>query len=155
MMTKILSYLLILFTLLGCSVDNIKHLASNPELKSIRLESFSPAENQITFELAVYNPNLFDIPISGIEGNITLNQIAIGKFIANNTERSLKARSTQSIIVPLKLNPDATMKAVKNALFKRTLNYTLAGTVDTSTGTIPFIKKGKLSVQNILSSFLQ
>jgi len=154
-MTKTLSYLLILFTLLGCSVDSIKQFASSPELKGIQLESFSPAENQITFDLAVYNPNLFDIPISGIEGNITLNQIAIGKFIANNTESTLKARSTQNVIVPLKLDPDATMKAAKSALFNRTLNYTLTGTVDTPAGTAPFIKSGELSVQDILSSFLQ
>jgi len=50
-----------LFTLLGCSVDSIKQFASSPELKGIQLESFSPAENQITFDLAV-------IPISRIEG---------------------------------------------------------------------------------------
>jgi len=72
-------------------------LSRQNKTKGIQLESFSPAENQIIFDLAVYTPNLFDIPISGIEDNITLNPIAIGNFVANNTENTLKSQRHRTV----------------------------------------------------------
>ncbi len=153
-MQKSLAVFLLFFSLSGCNMDILNKLVQTPEVKSIQLKSFSAFDKQAVFDVALYNPNAFAIPVSGISGNIQLNQLAIGSLEAASSE-SLPPLATQTVTVPLTLDTDALMTAAKNVLLKRQALYSFNGFAKTSVGSIPFTKTGELSVQDIISALLR
>ncbi len=153
-MKKILLLLMLSISLVGCGTGIIKAFVDTPEVKRVELKSFSAKNKQAVFEVALYNPNNFSLPISGMNGDIVLNQLTIGSLDAES-DQHLAALSTQLVTLPILLNTDALVKAVKSVLNQRQAQYTFNGGLITSVGKIPFTKKGDLSMKDLISAFFQ
>ncbi len=157
-MKKILLLLLLLLllsiSLVGCGTGIIKTFVDTPQVKGVELKSFSAKKKQAVFEVALYNPNNFSLPISGVNGDIVLNQLTIGSIDAES-DQNLEAHTTQLVTLPIMLNSDALVKAAKSVLGLRQAQYTFIGRVKTSVGQIPFSKKGDLSMKDLLSAFFR
>ena len=153
-MKKKLLLLVLSISLVGCGSGIIKAFVDTPEVKGVELKSFSAKNKQAVFEVALYNPNNFSLPISGMNGDIVLNQLTIGSLDAES-DQHLAALSTQLVTLPILLNTDALVKAVKSVLNQRQAQYTFNGGLMTSVGKIPFSKKGDLSMKDLISAFFQ
>ena len=153
-MKKILLLLVLSISLVGCGSGIIKAFVDTPQVKGVELKSFSAKNKQAVFEVALYNPNNFSLPISGMNGDIVLNQLTIGSLDAES-DQHLAALSTQLVTLPILLNTDALVKAVKSVLNQRQAQYTFNGGLMTSVGKIPFSKKGDLSMKDLISAFFQ
>lgn len=151
-MKKILSIFLFSIFLMGCGTDLVKEFVDTPQVKGVELKSFSAKNKQAVFEVALYNPNSFSLPISGLNGDIVLNKLTIGNIDAES-DQSLAAHATQSVTLPIMLDTDALAKAAKSVLNLRQAQYIFNGRVSTSAGQIPISKKGNLSVQDLISAF--
>lgn len=153
-MKKYLAILFLPLFLAGCNSSLVKQLVAAPEVKSIKLKSFSVKDNSVVFDVSVYNPNIYPLPISGLNGNFKLNQISVGSMAAT-TDKSLAGQQTQVVTLPVSLNADAFKKAVKNAISTRQTNYTFKGAIDTSIGQVPVSKTGSVSVADLVSALLR
>ncbi len=140
-------------TLVGCN-SIVKELVSAPEVKAVRLVDFSMAEKQVIFDVDLYNPNAFTLPMSGFRGDFTLNHIALGNVEASS-EQKLVAYGTQTVTLPISLNTNALIDAAQSVLTEQQARYSFKGGVDTSIGKIPFSKTGELSVEDVISGLLR
>lgn len=140
--------------LFGCSADKAKPLVNLPQVHSVHLKSFSVADKEATFYVALYNPNDFSIPVSGVDGSITLNQLNIGK-IDVDTEYTITGGALKTVVVPISFDSDAFQKAAQTVLKKSTAEYHIDGAVKTSFGNVPFTGTGDLSTQEILRSIIR
>jgi len=152
-MKNIFALSLMLLTLSGCSSSLVKSFVQTPQLKDTQLNSFSASDKQASFDAAIYNPNLFDIPVTTLNGEIKLNQVSVGRISATNPNNTLKSRETQTITIPIKLDTTNFMSITKSALFQGGIKYHFIGTVGTSIAPIPIIKEGELSAKDLVSSF--
>lgn len=170
-MKNIAIILITLFSLLGCkenmvkvkdmmSIETIKNMISvkkyinMPQVRSIQLSSFSAADKQAVFEVGLYNPNTFQLPLSGLSGQISLNQVPIGSVEAKS-DSSLPAQAVQLVAIPISFDPNAFIEAAKSVVLQRKASYQFNGEASTPIGSIPFTNEGKLSVQDIMSTILR
>ena len=153
-MKKLFTALVMVIGLLGCSADMIKSLVDMPQVRGVQLKSFSAADKRAVFEVALFNPNPFPLPISGLSGAISLNQLAIGSIDAQS-DTSLAANAVQAVMIPISLDPNAFVEAAKSVFMQRKASYQFNGGVNTSLGKVPFSTSGDLSVQDILSTLLR
>ena len=151
-MKKIIILLLLSLSLVGCN-EIVKEFVSAPEVKGIRLADFSIAEKKVVFDVDLYNPNPFTLPMSGFSGDFKLNNLSIGSVEASSDQK-LVAHGTQTITLPISLDTSALIEAAKSVFTQRQANYHFNGGVDTSVGKIPFSKSGELSVQDIISQLI-
>lgn len=142
--------IILLISLFGCNADLIREFVSTPQIKGIELKSFSAQNNSAVFEVALYNPNAFALPLSGLAGDIRLNQLPIGNINAKS-DKNLPALTTQKITLPIMLDSNALIKAAKSVLTQRQAEYNFNGHVKTSIGEVPFSKHGALSVKDLIS----
>jgi len=152
-MKKIFTVILLSITLLACN-SLVKELVSTPEVKAVRLINFSMADKQVVFDVDLYNPNAFTLPMSGFNGDFKLNNLTIGSLKATS-EQKLAAYGTQTITLPISLDTNAFIEAAKSVLTQQQAVYSFNGGVDTSIGKVPFSKSGELSVQEIISGLLR
>jgi len=152
-MKNIFTLSLMLLTLSGCSSSLLKSFVQTPQLKDVRLNSFSASDKQASFDVDIYNPNLFDIPVTTLDGDIKLNQVPVGHIAATNPSNTLKSQETQTITIPIELDTTDFMGIAKSALFQGGIKYQFIGTVGTSIGPIPIIKEGELSAKDLMTSF--
>lgn len=121
-MKKFTLFFFILFSLLGCTASQLKSFVLTPQLKGVQLNSFSAADKQASFDVEIYNPNLFDIPVSTIKGEIKLNQLSIGHIAATNPSNTLKSLESQKITIPIQLDSSVLMDVAKGALLQGSIN---------------------------------
>lgn len=140
-----------LLSLVACSSPLVKELVQTPEIKSIQLSHFSVQDKQAVFNVSLYNPNPYPLPISSLAGDITLNGLTIGNLAAKS-DKQLAAFDTQTVVLPLALDPDALVNAAQSVFLQRKAEYRFDGHVETSIGKVPVIKEGESSVQDILRS---
>jgi LEA14-like dessication related protein len=157
-MNKTLGTILLSILLLGCNPNLIKQdlisqLVSAPEIKGIQLKSFSVEDQSVVFDLSVYNPNVFPLPISGLSGDFKLNQVVIGALAATS-DKNLAAQQTQTVTLPIQLNTNAFISGAKSALSTQQAKYSFNGGIETSAGTLPFSKTGNLSLSDIMAALL-
>jgi LEA14-like dessication related protein len=158
-MKKLIAILLFPLFLAGCNTNVIpsslvKQIVSAPEVKGIKLKSFSVEDQSVVFDVSVYNPNIYPLPISGLSGDFKLNQISVGSMSAK-TDSSLAAQKTQTVTLPIKLSTDAFKKAAKAAIMNRETNYSFNGAIDTSIGQVPVSKTGSVSAAALLSALVR
>lgn len=153
-MKKLLATLLVSLLLSACNSSMIQELMQAPEVKSVALKSFSAKDKSIIFDVDLYNPNAFTLPISGLSGDIMLNQLAIGSLEAES-DQNLAAHSTQTVSVPISLDTNALIDAAKDVLISRQAQYNFNGGVKTPVGKVPFSKSGDLSIQDVISSLIR
>jgi len=152
-MTRRLFILFLTFGLLGCDSALVKEFVATPEIKNIQLSHFSVEDRQAVFDISLYNPNPFPLPISGMAGDISLNNLHIGSLEARS-EQHLAAYDTQTVTLPLSLDPNALLNAAQSVLLQGKANYKFNGNLDTSLGQVPFTKDGELSAKDLLSSIM-
>lgn len=152
-MTRHSFILFFFFSLVGCNTAYISDLVATPEIKNIQLAHFSVEEKTAIFNVSLYNPNPFPLPISAIAGDIALNSLTIGSLEAKS-DQNLAAFDTQDVTLPLSLNPDALLNAAQSVLLEGKANYIFTGQVQTSLGQVPFTKEGELSAKEIMGSML-
>lgn len=153
-MKKLLTMILMTMSLLGCSSEMIQNFVKAPEVKNVQLKSFSAKDKSVVFEVDLFNPNAFTLPLSGLSGSMSLNGLDIGSLDAES-DQSLAAKATQTVTVPVQLDTDALLEAAKSVFTKRKAEYNFSGGAQTSVGKIPFSTSGELSVQEIISSLLR
>ena len=153
-MKKYLAILLLPLILAGCNSSIVKQLVAAPEVKSIKLKSFSVKDQSVVFDVSVYNPNIYPLPISGLNGDFKLNKVSVGSMAATS-DKSLAGQQTQVVTLPIKLNTDAFKKAAKSAIAARQTNYSFNGAIDTSIGQVPVSKTGSVSVADLLSALIR
>lgn len=151
-MKKILLLCLLSITLISCN-SLVKEFIAAPEIKAIRLASFSIADKQVIFNIDLYNPNAFSLPISGLSGDFKLNNLTIGTVNASS-EQTLAAYTTQTIKLPIHFDANALLDATKSVLTQRQALYRFNGNIATSIGSVPISQAGELSVQEIISGLL-
>tara|TARA_R110002111_G_scaffold125940_12_gene190434 strand:- start:33 stop:500 length:468 start_codon:yes stop_codon:yes gene_type:complete len=152
-MARRLFILFLTFGLFACDSGLVKEFVATPEIKNIQLSHFSVEDKQAVFDISLYNPNPFPLPISGMAGDIELNNMHIGSLEARS-DKQLAAYDTQTITLPLSLNPDALFNAAQSVLLKGKADYNFTGQLNTSLGQVPFNKTGELSAKDILSSMM-
>ncbi len=153
-MKKNLAFILVVvISLFGCN-SMVKELMQAPQIKNVQLKKFSAKDKSIVFDVDIYNPNSFTLPISGLSGYMVLNQKTIGSLDAESNQ-SLAALSTQTFSVPIKLDTNALIEAAGSVLTNRQAIYNFNGGVKTPVGKIPFSKSGELSVTEIISTILR
>ena len=86
--------------------------------------------------------------------DISLNNLHIGSLEAQS-EQHLAAYGTQTVTLPVSLDPNALLEAAKSVLLQGKANYNFNGNVGTSLGQVPFTKEGELSAKDILSSIMK
>ena len=69
-----------------------------PQIQDIMLISFSAEKQNAVFEVDVYNPNDFKIPVRELSGEVFLNKYLVSKLEASS-KKSLAALSTQTFNV--------------------------------------------------------
>jgi LEA14-like dessication related protein len=143
----------VIVSLFGCG-QIIKEFVDTPEIRGVELKSFSAVDKTAIFEVALYNPNNFSLPISGLVGGVKLNQMMIGSIDAKS-DQSLLAHTTQRVTLPISLNTNALVKAIRAVMSQGQAHYSFEGNVKTSVAQIPFSKKGELSVNDLISAFLK
>lgn len=151
-MKKILSVILMTMLITGCS-SMVKELMQAPQIKGVQLKSFSAKDKSVVFDVDIYNPNSFALPISGLSGDMVLNQMTIGSLDAES-DQNLAALSTQTVTVPIVLDTNALIEAAGSVLTDRQAIYNFNGGFKTPVGKIPFSKSGELSITEIISSVL-
>ena len=152
-MIKRIGMMILLAVNLTACQSVIEKVVKAPEVKSIQLKSFSIQDKTMVFDVGLFNPNAFTLPVDGFNGSIRLNGLDIGKFSAK-TDTRLAAQKTQMITLPITLDAEAFGRAARSVLEKRQALYNFKGGVDTSVGQVPFSKDGELSVQDIITSLL-
>ena len=152
-MKYLLSILLMSICLAGCS-SVVNELIEAPQVKSVQLKSFSATDKSVVFDIDLHNPNSFTLPISGLSGDMVLNQLVIGSLEAES-DQNLAAHSTQTVTIPIALDTNALLEAAQSVMTTRQAQYNFNGGVKTPVGKVPFFKSGKLSVQEIISIFLR
>ena len=157
-MKKHLVVVLLSVFLLGCNTnvinqDLVSNFIQTPQMKDIQLTSFSAKDESVVFDVSVYNPNVFPLPISQLNGDFKLNQLSIGS-IAATSDKTLGAQSTQVISLPIKLSSSALISSAKGAFSSQKADYNLSGALVTSAGKLPFSKEGSLSVSDLISALV-
>jgi len=157
-MKKYLGVILLSLALFGCNSNVISEkLVSNlikaPQVKDVSLQSFSIEDKSVVFDVSLYNPNIFPLPVSGLSGDFILNDIAIGSMAAKS-DKILAASETQVVTLPIKLNTQGFIDAAKRAFTTQKASYQFNGGIKTTAGTLPFSKQGDLSVKDLMSSLL-
>jgi len=152
-MKRIVLFILLSLGLTGCQSGIIEKLVKAPEVKSVQLKSFSAQNKTITFDVGLFNPNAFSLPIDGFNGGVILNGLDVGRFAAT-TETSLAAQETQTISLPITLDAEAFGRAARSVLSEGKALYNFNGGVDTSVGQVPFSQDGELSMQDIIKTLM-
>lgn len=152
-MKKLLTILFLSFSLIGCNSGLVNQLVDAPEIKGIQLKSFSIKDKSVVFDVDLYNPNPFPLPVSALNGAFKLNQFDVGS-IAAETDKSLAAHATQTVTLPIALDTDALVDAAQSVFTKQQANYNFSGGIQTPAGQLPFAKQGELSVTDVIKALL-
>jgi len=124
-----------------------------PQIQNIQLNSFSAEQETAIFEVQVYNPNDFKLPIRELSGDIYLNEQHVSNLEANS-KKDLAPLSTQTFIVPVIVKTDAVMTSAEDILLTGVANYRFKGYMMTPIGELPILESGQLTAEQVLT-FLQ
>lgn len=120
-----------------------------PEIQTITLKQFSPELNSAIFEVEVYNPNTFKLPVKELSGDILLSHNKVAKLSANS-KKSLAAQSTQLFTVPVNVDLDNLLIAIDTVLKSGVAHYQFQGYMMTPVGELPIEQHGELTNEQIL-----
>jgi LEA14-like dessication related protein len=124
-----------------------------PQIQNIKLISFSAEKETAVFEVQVYNPNDFKVPVRELSGDIYLNEQHVSNLEANS-KKSLAPLSTQTFTVPIVVNSDAVMTSANDIMLTGVAEYRFKGYMMTPVGELPITESGQLTTDQILA-FLQ
>lgn len=144
---SLLFYLLILLS--GCATNSVLPVKPEVSVAGLTLEKFGFEQQSFLIELAIDNPNRFDIPLLSTDFSIALSdrQIASGQ-----TSNKLRLKAEKQTIVPIRFtgNIIKTWRDFSEVIRKKKLssNYAISGNLNLDTKyfplAIPFQKAGDL-----------
>lgn len=120
-----------------------------PEIKRISLKQVSQALDSAVFEVDVYNPNSFKLPVRELSGDIYLQNQQVAKLSATS-KKSLAAMTTQRFTVPVSVNIDNLSNTVQQIVMSGQADYRFQGYMMTPVGDLPLEEKGSLTEQQIM-----
>ena len=132
------------------NADILEDSVLTPEIRTITLNSFSAEENSAVFDVEVYNPNAFKLPVRELYGDIHLNQYDVADVEASS-KKSLAAHSTQIYTVPINVDLDSLMNAAAGVMIQGSAKYSFKGYMMTPVGEMPISEEGELSAEQILA----
>lgn len=121
-----------------------------PEIKAIKLVSYSKDTHSAVFNVTLYNPNLFKIPVREMTSEIFLNEHHVASLDAESN-KSLAANAEAVFSVPLTVEPEAFDDAIRLVLMTGTAHYQFVAYLMSPVGEIPFTREGQLSTQDIMT----
>lgn len=124
-----------------------------PEVVNIKLTSFDTEKNRAVFDVSLYNPNNFKLPVREVYGDIYLNENAIANIEALS-KKSLAAHDTQIFSVPVVIKPEQLTNASSNIMLSGIAHYRFKGHMMTSVGELPVEYEDQLTKQQIMN-FIQ
>jgi len=137
--------------LTSCATLKNSGLIKNPVIKSVALESFSLEKGEVVLAINMFNPNSFSIPITGLNFDLSLNSKPLGK-INSDKNFELQANKLANISLPIKVDTTKIMRTLASLLFQKTVSYEVTGNIKTPLLTIPYTKKNKILVKDLLKS---
>ena len=151
-MTKTITILLFFLSLLPFSSANAIDMDAiqTPQIRMIKLISFSLEQESAVFEVDVYNPNEFKLPVRELTGSVHLNNLLVATLEASS-KKSLAALSTQTFTVPIKVMTDATVQSANAVMLTGIADYEFSGYMMTPVGEIPLSKSGRLTSEQVLT----
>ncbi|HHA19635.1 MAG: hypothetical protein DRQ39_04980 [Gammaproteobacteria bacterium] len=150
-MKKLLAILLVSVSFIAYSyADILNDSILTPEIRNITLNSFSAEDNRAVFDVEVYNPNAFKLPVRKLHGRIHLNQYNVADIEATSNN-SLAAQATQMFTVPVEIDPDALMNAATGVMIQGQAKYSFKGYMMTPIGEMPITEEGELTTEQILA----
>ena len=148
-MNKLLAILLVSISFITVSnADILSDSILTPEIRNITLHSFSAKENRAVFDIEVYNPNAFKLPVRELYGDIHINEYNVADVEATS-KKSLGAYATQMFTVPIEVDPTELMNAVVGIMMQRQAKYSFNGYMMTPVGEMPITQEGELSSEQI------
>ena len=132
------------------NADILEDSVLTPEIRTITLNSFSAEENRAVFDVEVYNPNAFKLPVRELYGDIHLNQYDVADVEASS-KKSLAAHSTQIYTVPINVDLDSLMNAAAGVMIQGSAKYSFKGYMMTPVGEMPILEEGELTAEQILA----
>ncbi len=147
-------FLIIAFTLLLLPLNSIAVMfdAENtkpPQIKRVELISFSAENHSAVFDVDVYNPNDFKLPVRELTGETHLNKQHVASLQATS-KSSLAAFSTQTFKVPISVKPDAMLLSAQQIFISGQAEYLFKGYMMTPVGELPIRYQGQLDSQQIV-----
>lgn len=121
-----------------------------PEVVNIQLKSFSAKENSAVFDVTLFNPNHFKLPLREVYGDLYLNDNVIANIEALS-KKSLAAHASQIFTVPIIIKPEQLANASTNVIVSGVANYRFKGYMMTPVGELPIEHKAHLTNQQILT----
>ena len=150
-MRKLLAILFVSVSFIAYSnADILEDSVLTPEIRTITLNSFSAEENRAVFDVEVYNPNAFKLPVRELYGDIHLNQYDVADVEASS-KKSLAAHSTQIYTVPINVDLDSLMNAAAGVMIQGSAKYSFKGYMMTPVGEMPILEEGELTAEQILA----
>jgi len=152
-MKSVIWMVLLSLGLAGCQSGLMKKVVKAPEVKSIQLKQFSIQDKSMVFDVGLFNPNAFALPIDSADGMVRLNGVDIGRFAVQRKQK-LEAKKVGMLTLPITLDAKALGKAVRSVFEQGKASYYFQGGVDTGIVKVPFSQEGKLSVQDIFAAMM-
>ncbi len=120
-----------------------------PQIKRIQLVSFSTENHQAVFDVDVYNPNDFKLPVRELSGQVHLNQQHVASLDATS-KASLAPLSMQTYKVPISVKPQAIVSSANQIMMSGQAHYQFKGYMMTPIGELPIQHQGQLDPQQIV-----
>ncbi|MDF1589347.1 MAG: LEA type 2 family protein [Gammaproteobacteria bacterium] len=147
-MRKLIPFLLLVSSFIG-QAGVLDHTIITPEIHGITLKQVSSKLDNAVFEVDVYNPNPFKLPVRTLSGDIFLQNTRVAQLSASSN-KSLAAKSTQGFTVPVSVNIDNLFGVIQQIIMSGTAEYRFQGYMMTPIGELPIEQQGTLSDEQVL-----
>ncbi len=121
-----------------------------PEIHGIKLVSFTPEQATAVFDVLVYNPNTYKLPVRELTGDVYLNKHHVSALEANS-KKSLAPLSSQVFTVPVNVKTDALMTAANDVVLTGIAEYKFKGYMMTPVGEQLLTESGQLTADQIIT----
>lgn len=139
--------LFLLFTALFLQACGSNPVVQKPQIsvQDVKLHDLSLRQGTAMVSLNVANPNVFPMPIRGVQYNLTINGLDVAKGV-QNSGLNIGARQQSTINIPVSLQFRELSRLLPTIWRDRKVDYSLNGAVQLPLISVPFSKNGGLGV---------
>lgn len=135
--------------LAGC-VPAQKVVSPRVELQNVKILQAEGLMQRLEVQLLVSNPNDFDIPLTGLDFALRLNDLDFGTGLSN-TRVDIPRLGQAVVPVEIRVSLFSVFQQIQALQNRTSLDYGIAGTVYLDhllLGNVPFERKGSMSLQD-------
>ncbi len=135
--------------LAGC-VPAQKVVSPRVELQNVKILQAEGLMQRLEVQLLVSNPNDFDIPLTGLDFALRLNDLDFGTGLSN-TRVDIPRLGQAVVPVEIRVSLFSVFQQIQALQNRTSLDYGIAGTVHLDhllLGNVPFERKGSMSLQD-------